>query len=276
MRNIILLIQKYRNFLFFLFLESTALFFLFSATNNYHHYHYLSSSNSLSAGLLKYQSSLFSYFSLREVNNDLMIENAYLKEQILNKNLVVGKKFIKSNDTIYRKNFLFKEVNIVNSQFKFYKNNLIINSGSQNGVVPKMGLIGTKGVIGIVTNVTNNYATVRPIINPDFGLKILHQKTNAWGDLLWVPEKNNFNSVYVNNIPIYTKVDENDFFVTSGAEGIYPKGVKIGRVISISENIEDQTLDIELKLEENFSALKIGFLVKNNFQEELNEHLKFK
>ena len=84
MRNIILLIQKYRNFLFFLFLESTALFFLFSATNNYHHYHYLSSSNSLSAGLLKYQSSLFSYFSLREVNNDLMIENAYLKEQILN------------------------------------------------------------------------------------------------------------------------------------------------------------------------------------------------
>jgi hypothetical protein len=83
-----------------------------------------------------------------------MIENAYLKEQILNKNLVVGKKFIKSNDTIYRKNFLFKEVNIVNSQFKFYKNNLIINAGSQNGVVPKMGLIGTKGVIGIVTNVT--------------------------------------------------------------------------------------------------------------------------
>ena len=110
-----------------------------------------------------------------------------IEEQILNKNLVVGKKFIKSNDTIYRKNFLFKEVNIVNSQFKFYKNNLIINSGSQNGVVPKMGLIGTKGVIGIVTNVTNNYATVRPIINPDFGLKILHQKTNAWGDLLWAP-----------------------------------------------------------------------------------------
>jgi len=31
-----------------------------------------------------------------------------------------------------------------------------------------------------------------------------------------------------------------------------------------------------LKLEENFSTLKIGFLVKNNFQEELNEHLKFK
>ena len=50
---------------------------------------------------------MFSYFSLREINNDLLKENSSLKNQVLNKDMVVGRKFIKSEDTIYQKNFLF-------------------------------------------------------------------------------------------------------------------------------------------------------------------------
>ena len=273
MKNIILLIQKYKNFLFFLFLEFIALFFLFSATNNYHHYNYLSSSNSISAGLFNLQYSMNSYFSLREINNQLLIENAKLKNQLLNKDLVVGRKYIKHKDTTYKKNYLFKEVRVINSQYKFYKNNLIINAGINSGVQRKSGLIGTKGLLGIVTNVSSNYASIRPIINPDFGLKVLHENSNSWGDLIWIPEQNSFSNVYVKNIPIYTEVKEGDFFITSGAEGLFPRGVIIGRALSIKENIEKQTLIIKVKLEEDFSSLKVGFVVKNQFKNELDQHL---
>ena len=273
MKNIILLIQKYKNFLFFLFLEFIALFFLFSATNNYHHYNYLSSSNSISAGLFNLQYSMNSYFSLREINNQLLVENAKLKNQLLNKDLVVGRKYIKHKDTTYKKNYLFKEVRVINSQYKFYKNNLIINAGINSGVQRKSGLIGTKGLLGIVTNVSSNYASIRPIINPDFGLKVLHENSNSWGDLIWIPEQNSFNNVYVKNIPIYTDVKEGDFFITSGAEGLFPRGVIIGRTLSIKENIEKQTLIIKVKLEEDFSSLKVGFVVKNQFKNELDQHL---
>jgi|TARA_Y100000768_G_C23989877_1_gene691647 rod shape-determining protein MreC len=273
MKNIILLIQKYKNFLFFLFLEFIALFFLFSATNNYHHYNYLSSSNSISAGLFNLQYGMTSYFSLREINNQLLVENAKLKNQLLNKDLVVGRKYIKHKDTTYKKNYLFKEVRVINSQYKFYKNNLIINAGINSGVQIKSGLIGTKGLLGIVTNVSSNYASIRPIINPDFGLKVLHENSNSWGDLIWIPEQNSFNNVYVKNIPIYTEVKEGDFFITSGAEGLFPRGVIIGRTLSIKENIEKQTLNIKVKLEEDFSSLKVGFVVKNQFKNELDQHL---
>ena len=276
MRNIILLIQKYRNFLFFLFLELIALFLLFSATNNYHHYNYLSSSNSISAGLYNLQNSMTSYFSLREINYQLMVENAKLKNQLLNKDLVVGRKYIKHKDTIFKKNFLFKEVRVINSQYKFYKNNLIINAGTKSGVQKNSGLIGTKGILGIVTNVSNNYASVRPIINPDFGLKVLHENSNSWGDLIWIPEKNSFNSIYVKNLPIYTDVKKGDLFITSGAEGLFPKGLIIGRAISIKKNIEKQTLVIKIKIEEDFSSLKVGFVVKNQFKMELDQHLNLK
>ena len=273
MKNIILLIQKYKNFLFFLFLEFIALFFLFSVTNNYHHYNYLSSSNSISAGLFNLQYSMNSYFSLREINNQLLVENAKLKNQLLNKDLVVGRKYIKHKDTTYKKNYLFKEVRVINSQYKFYKNNLIINAGINSGVQRKSGLIGTKGLLGIVTNVSSNYASIRPIINPDFGLKVLHENSNSWGDLIWIPEQNSFSNVYVKNIPIYTEVKEGDFFITSGAEGLFPRGVIIGRALSIKENIEKQTLIIKVKLEEDFSSLKVGFVVKNQFKNELDQHL---
>ena len=276
MRNIILLIQKYRNFLFFLLLEFISLFFLFSFRNSYHHYNYLSSSNSISSSLYNFQYNMFSYFSLREINNDLLKENSSLKNQIFNRDMVVGRKFIKSENTIYQKNFLFKEVKVINSQFKYYENFLIVNSGKKSGVKEKMGLIGTKGVLGVVKNVTDNYATIRPLINPNFGLKVLHENSNSWGDLLWVPEENNYQNILVKNIPSYSKVKLGDYFITSGAEGLFPEGVKVGKVIEIKENKEQQTLDIKLKNEEDFSRTKIGFVVFNKTAEEINQHLKKK
>lgn len=276
MRNIILLIQKYRNFLFFLFLEFISLFFLFSSRNSYHHYNYLSSSNSITSSLYNFQYNMFSYFYLREVNNDLLKENSNLKNQVLNRDLVVGRKFIKYDDIIYQKNFFFKEVKVINSQFKYYENFLIINAGKKSGVKEKMGMIGTKGVLGIVKNVTDNYATIRPLINPNFGLKVLHENTNSWGDLIWIPEDNNFQNIFVTNIPIYTKVKLGDYFITSGAEGLFPRGLKVGKVIEIKENIEQQTLDIKLKNEEDFSRTKIGFVVFNKTAEEINQHLNKK
>tara|TARA_B100000768_G_scaffold173748_1_gene183298 strand:+ start:1058 stop:1717 length:660 start_codon:yes stop_codon:yes gene_type:complete len=219
---------------------------------------------------------MFSYFSLREINNDLLKENSNLKNQVLNRDMVVGRRFIKSEDTIYQKNFLFKEVKVINSQFKYYENFLIVNAGLKSGIKEKMGLIGTKGILGIVKNVTDNYATIRPLINPNFGLKVLHQNTNSWGDLIWIPEENNFQNIFVKNIPIYTKVKQGDYFITSGAEGVFPEGVKVGKVIEIKENIEQQTLEIKLENEEDFSRTKVGFVVVNKTSGEINQHLKKK
>ena len=59
-----------------------------------------------------------------------------------------------------------------------------------------MGLIGSKGVLGVVKNVSKNFSTIRPLINPNFGLKVLHKKTNSWGDLFWIPEENNFRNIF--------------------------------------------------------------------------------
>ena len=57
---------------------------------------------------------------------------------------------------------------------------------------------------------------------------------------------------------------------------MFPRGLKVGKVIEIKENIEQQTLDIKLKNEEDFSRTKIGFVVFNKTAEEINQHLNKK
>ena len=50
----------------------------------------------------------------------------------------------------------------------------------------------------------------------------------------------------------------------------------MGRVEQVFKDIEKQTLLIKLKLEEDFSKLNVGFIVKNSTKKELNHHLEDK
>ena len=270
MRNIIRLIQKYKNFLFFLILETIAISFLFSWRNSYHSSTFLGSSNAISAGLFDFKYDVISYFNLREINEALQKENSVLKEKTLNKELLLGKRFVKINDKLFHKQYKFQEAKIINSQFKFSENNLLINKGKLNGVEPKMGFIGTKGIFGIVDQVTDHYSSVKPLINDKFGLKVIHQKTNTWGDFNWIPSENNYRTAFINNMPIYTDIAKKDAVITSGSDGIFPYGLKVGQVKSVEKDIEQQTLKIIIEIEEDYSKAHVGFVVKNLLKEEFN------
>ena len=273
MRNIIRLIQKYKNFLFFIVLEIIVISLLFSWRNSFHSSNYINSSNTITSGLFSLKNDVVTYFNLRKINESLLEENVFLKEKLHNQSISVGKRFVKVNDSLFYKSYSFQKAKIINSQFKFSQNNLLINKGSLNGISTKMGLIGTKGVIGIIDNVSAHFSSVKPLINPQFGLKVIHQMSNTWGDFKWVPSENNYRTAIVENLPIYTSVNKNDNFITTGSDGIFPSGIRVGKAVRINQNIELQTLSVLIELEEDYSNSNIGFVVKNLNNKEIN-HLK--
>ena len=270
MRNIIRLIQKYKNFLFFLVLETISISFLFSTKNSFYSSNYINSSNAVFAGMFNMKNNIISYFNLKKINNELMVENALLKEKVYNQNIKVGKRFVKIDDSLYFKSFSFQKAEIINSQFKFAENNLILNKGILNGINTKMGVVGTKGIIGIIDNVSKHYSTVKPLIHLQFGLKVVHEKSNTWGDYNWVPSKNNYRTAFIENIPIYASINSSDYFVTTGSDGIFPKGIKVGKVMKVSKNKELQTLLVTIEIEEDFTSANVGFIVKNIHSDEIN------
>ena len=68
-------------------------------------------------------------FNLREINNQLVHENAELKEKLLNKDILLGKNFVKFGDSLYYRTFRFQQATIIHSQFKFTENHMLINKG---------------------------------------------------------------------------------------------------------------------------------------------------
>ena len=60
---------------------------------------------------------------------------------------------------------------IHNSVYKQY-NYLTLDQGKKDGVFRDMGVISDQGVVGIVLESSDNFATVIPIINRDFRLSV--------------------------------------------------------------------------------------------------------
>jgi len=267
MRNIIRLIQKYSNLLLFLLLQVIALFFLFSWRNSFHHTIYLTASNNVVGSLYKTNNNILEYFKLQEINDELKAENSILKQSLYN--------FVDSAEIhlayqglLDEQQFIVRSVNVISSQFKQRENYLVIDKGEKDSVVSNMGIVGTKGVIGIVLNSSTNYASILPIINSNFQLAIRHRRSKSFGMLLW-DEKNNWKTAVVEDVPEYVKVHTGDIFETSGAAGIFPAGILIGKVIKTEEIPASQFQRVYLNLYEDFSSLSAAYVVDNKYQHEM-------
>ena len=267
MRNIIRLIQKYNNLLLFLLLQVIALFFLFSWRNSYHHTIYLSASNNVVGSLYKTNNDILEYFKLEEINDELKAENSKLKQSLYN--------FVDSAEIhlayqglLDEQQFIVRPVNVISSQFKQRENYLVIDKGKKDSVVSNMGIVGTKGVIGIVLNSSTNYASILPIINSNFQLAIRHRRSKSFGMLLW-NEKNNWKTAVVEHVPEYVKVHTGDIFESSGASGIFPAGILIGKVLKTEKIPASQFQRVYLNLYEDFSSLSAAYVVDNKYQHEM-------
>ncbi len=269
MRNIIRLIQKYRNFLFFLVLELISFLFIFNWRNSFHHSTFIGASNSVTGYMYESKASILGYFNLKEINEKLHDENQYLRDKLHNQEIKLGKKFLKINDSLYLRNYKFLKVKVLNSQYKYVENSILLNKGSTNGLQDKMGVIGVNGVIGIINNCSSHYSSVVPVINPHFVLSVVHQSSSTWGDLQWISNVNNYQTATISNIPNYTPVKEGDSFVTTGSDGIFPKGISIGKVKSFAKNMETQMMKVEISLSEDFANTHTGFVVYNSVRDEL-------
>jgi rod shape-determining protein MreC len=269
MRNIIRLIQKYRNFLFFLVLELISFLFIFNWRNSFHHSTFIGASNSVTGYMYESKTSILNYFNLREINEKLQYENQYLREKLHNQEIKLGKKFLKVNDSLYLRNYKFLKVEILNSQYKYVENSILLNKGKTNGIKDKMGVIGVNGVIGVINKSSSYYSSVVPVINPHFVLSVIHKSSSTWGNLQWVANVNTYQTATISNIPNYTPIKEGDLFVTTGSDGIFPKGIPIGMVKNFEKNTETQMMKVEISLSEDFSNTHTGFVVYNSVRDEL-------
>lgn len=124
------------------------------------------------------------------------------------------------------------------------------------------GVIGNYGLIGVVVSVGKYYSSVLPVINSNFELAVRHKDSKSFGILKWATN-DNWLSATVEDIPSYIDIKIGDIIETSGASGIFPKGVLVGKVIKVLPIEATQFLEVKISIAEDYASIYNAYVVKN-------------
>ena len=110
-----------------------------------------------------------------------------------------------------------------------------INRGDMHGVSVGMAVANGDGLIGRVYQVGLNYANVITIIDPRSSLACLVQRTRDNGIMQGgVTDQADEAECYIYYLPNVNNIMPGDEIVTSGTDGYYPKGLRVGTVTQVS------------------------------------------
>lgn len=104
-----------------------------------------------------------------------------------------------------------------------------IDKGSLHGIHLHDAVITSEGLVGIVTEVGEVYSKVTTILSPELNIGAIEQGSGEIGIVTGTIALSEKNSCKLELLPLSSEIEEGDLIVTSGAGGIYPKNVVIGK-----------------------------------------------
>lgn len=106
-----------------------------------------------------------------------------------------------------------------------------INRGSGDGLKTNMAVIAPTGVVGRIVTLTPRASKVQLLVDRNAGAGALVERSRAQGVVLGSGEEL-LRMEYVSDV---ADVKAGDTIITSGIDGIYPKGFVIGKVESVDK-----------------------------------------
>ncbi len=267
MGNIVKILLRIFPFLFFVFLEIIASYILFK-NNEYYSAGIVNKSNYFIGSFYDKIANTKNYFNLRSINDSLAKENAKLLQDIYN--LPIKNEF-QNFDSLTNKGIInqysLAEARVVSNTISNTRNYLIINKGRAQGIEIDMGVIGPKGPVGVVVQVSENYACVMSFLNKDANISVRVRSTKQIGVLKW--QGPDIRIASLEDIPKHVKLKKGEIIETSGFSTFYPEGIVVGKVLNQVEDNESNFAEINVLLNTDFSKLEYVYVIKNNQYKEL-------
>lgn len=245
MQQILSFFLKNKFFLLFLFLELIAIFFTIQS-HSYHRSKFVNSSNFVTGGIYNKINNFKEFILLKSENKRLSEENVHLKNLLNLQNISTFSSDSTIIDTVkYYQKFKFISAKIINNEYRSNNNYLTINKGSANGITSDLGVINSKGVIGITRSVSNRYATVLSILNVNNQINVKLLNGDHYGSLSW--DNKDYKTVQLLYLPIQAAIKIGDTILTGGKSTIFPEGIPVGTIKSFkTENNNYESINITL------------------------------
>lgn len=279
MRNIFLFIRRYFNLILFLLLQGFSIY-LIVHYSNYHKAVFSKTANQFTGKINDQYSSVESYFRLKKTNDSLdkAIEILYNKLKAdfelpdTTSNFIIDSMRVDSMER-YRKYHYFPAKVVYNS-VAAQNNFVVLGRGASQNIREGMGVIDAgNGVVGIVTEVSADYAVVMSLLHKDSHLSGKLLKGGEPGILNWdgkVP-----NIISLTGVPKSAKVAKGDTIISSGlSTSSIPKGMMLGIVQEVKSDKSTNNYLIRFKTSANFFNLEYVYVIDNKQAEDIKEILK--
>ena len=210
------------------------------------------------------------YLHLKTENEVLVAENAQLRNQLdRNAEVIYISRPDSVSDTLVEhtesQNYFYVPAHVVNNSVNRQYNYIMLDKGSLQGIAKDMAVISDQGVVGVVLEVSRNYASVIPILNRNFRVSARIRRNNYFGIIEW--DGKDPALVRLREIPTHVAITPGDTVVTSGYSAIFPPGLMIGNVESVNPG-EGNFYDIVVRLSTNFRNLYHVNVISNFHQAE--------
>ncbi len=266
MRSLFRFLLRNYFLMMFLILEAISLVLIVSL-NDYQRVTFFNSSNNFAGTIYERFSNLDDYFSLGRTNARLAAENASLRKQLQIRIMNQENYPINRPDTVEAPAYIFTSAKVISNSVNKQFNYITINKGSRHGIKPDMGIINADGVVGVITNVSQNYSTGLSLLNKRLLIPAKITTNNYFGSLVWDGE--HYNTADLKEIPFHVIVNVGDTVVTSGYSNIFPDGMTIGIIKKFGVVSGTNFYDIKVELSTNFKTLKYVEVVQNTKRAEL-------
>ncbi len=279
MRNVFLFVRRFSNFLLFLVLQAVGIYLIFHY-NKYHNAVGSAAMNEITGRVNEQYNRIDNYIGLKKENDKLRAQNERLLNQLKSSFENPDTTNIVKTDSIpydtlgNKRKWLYQSAKVVSNSVTSPANFIVLNRGSSQMIEKGEGVVDTNdGVVGIVTDVSSNYAVVMSMLHKDSKITAILKNDPVSGGLVtWDGKEPNY--LTLNNVRKSAKAKRGDTVLASPITATFPTGMMIGTIDEIKPDVSTNTFLIKVKSTANFYNLQYAYAIKNYQRSEIDSVIK--
>ena len=277
MYKLIEFLRRIHVVLLFIIIEAIALNY-YAHSSFYTQAKILSRANSVVGGLQRSVFSVKHFFALRSENEILSarvaeLENSLAAYREREANMATDTLTMAQIDSTFVEQltqYSYLPARIISNTINRNRNFITLNRGRQHGIMEDMAVITPDGsMVGYVVGCSDRYSVVISILNGDFTTSGKISGDEHFGSITW--NGHSPHKVQMSELTKYAEFEEGAPVVSSGLSHIFPQGVKIGFVESFTENENQTSFDVVVRLAADMTKISNVLVISNNGYVEATE-----
>jgi rod shape-determining protein MreC len=200
--------------------------------------------------------------SLRQRNGELEAEVASLQTQVIDLQQQVTETNILSALVDFARanpEYSYKAAAVIGRDPSPFLHYVIINAGSNEGILPGMPVVTEKGLVGRVDAVISEAARIQLVTDAASAINVRTQVSNA--EAMLVGSTTGYLSMDM--IPQDANIQVGDVVLTSGLGGNYPANILVGQVISVRKLQSDLFQQAAIQPNVDYNQLQFVLVISN-------------